>query len=66
MYENKTERYPLTFCLLFKSQSPELRNMGPIYLTVIDAPLTDVWYNNQAMEVKTVNTMLSRMKKSHH
>ena len=37
--------------------------MGPFYLTVIDAPLTDVWYKNQAMGVNTINTMLSRMKK---
>ena len=65
MYENKTERYP--FFLLFKSKCPvELQNMGPFYLTVIDAPLTDVWYKNQAMGVNTINTMLSRMKKSHH
>ena len=67
MYENKTERCPVAFFLLFKSKRPvELRNMGPFYLTVIDAPLTDVWYKNQAMGVNTINTMLSRMKKSHH
>ena len=64
MYENKTERCPLAFFLLFKYKRPvELRNMGPFYLTVIDAPLTDVWYKNQAMGVNTINTMLSRMKK---
>ena len=67
MYENKTERCPVAFFLLFKSKrSVELRNMGPFYLAVIDAPLTDVWYKNQAMGVNTINTMLSRMKKSHH
>ena len=67
MYENKTERCPLAFFLLFKYKRPvELRNMGPFYLTVIDAPLTDVWSKNQAMGVNTINTMLSRMKKSHH
>ena len=67
MYENKTERCPVAFFLLFKSKRPvELRNMGPFYLTVIDAPLTDVWYKNQAMGVNTINTILSRMKKSHH
>ena len=65
MYENKTERCPVAFFLLFKSKRPvELRNMGPFYLTVIDAPLTDVWYKNQAMGVNTINTMLSRMKKN--
>ena len=37
--------------------------MGPFYLTVIDAPLTDVWYKNQAVGVNTISTMLSRMKK---
>ena len=64
MYENKIERCPLASFLLFKSKRPvELRNMGPFYLTVIDAPLTDVWYKNQAMGVNTINTMLSRMKK---
>ena len=36
--------------------------MGPFYLTVIDAPLTDVWYKNQAVGVNTISTMLSRMK----
>ena len=67
IYENETERWPVAFFLLFKSKRPvELRNMGPFYLTVIDAPLTDVWYKNQAMGVNTINTMLSRMKKSHH
>ena len=65
MYENKTERCPMAFIFLFKSTSPvELQNMDSFYL--IDAPLTDVWYKNQAMGVNTINTMLSRMKKSHH
>ena len=64
MYENKTERCPLAFFLLFKYKRPvELRNMGPFYLTVIDTPLTDVWYKNQAIGVNTINTMLSRTKK---
>ena len=64
MYENRTERCPVAFFLLFKSKQPvELRNMGTFYLTAIDAPLTDVWHKNQAMEVNTINTMLSRMKK---
>ena len=67
MYENKTERCPVTFFLLFKRKCRvELRNMGPFYLTVLDAPLTDIWYKNQAIVVNTINTMLSRMKKSHH
>ena len=67
MYENKTERCPVTFFLLFKcKRAVELRNTDSFYLTVIDAPLTDVWYKNQAMGVNTINTMLSRMKKSHH
>ena len=64
MYENKTEKRPLAILLLFKSKcTVELRNMGPFYLTVIDALLTDVWYKNQAMRVNTINTMLSRMGK---
>ena len=67
MYENKTERCPVAFFLLFKSKRPvKLRNTGPFHLTVIDAPLSDVWYKNQAMGVNTINTILSRMKKSHH
>ena len=67
MYENKTERCPVAFFLLFKSTHPiELRNISPFYLTVIDAPLTDVWYKNQSMGVNTANTVLSRIKKSHH
>ena len=37
--------------------------MGPFYLTVIDALLTDVWYKNQTMRVNTINTFLNRMKK---
>ena len=50
MYEKKTDRCPVVFFLLFKSKRPfELRNTGPLYLTVIHAPLTDVWYKNQAM-----------------
>ena len=40
--------------------------MGPFYLNVIDAPLTNVSYKNQAMGVNAINAMLSRMKKSHH
>ena len=64
MCKNKTERCPLAFFLLFKYKHPvELRNMGPFYLTVIDASLTDVWYKNQAIGANTVNTMLTRMKK---
>ena len=50
MYENKTEKCPVAFFLLLKSKRlVELRNMGPSYLTVIDAPLTDVSYVNHAM-----------------
>ena len=64
MYMNKTERCPLAFFLFFKSKRRvEFRSMGPFYLTVIDAPLIDVLYKNQAMEVNTINKMLSRMKK---
>ena len=37
--------------------------MGSFYLTVIDTPLTDIWYKNQAMGVKTINTMLISTKK---
>ena len=49
MYENKTEKCPVAFFLLFESKQPvQLRNMGPFYHTVIDALLTDVWYKNQA------------------
>ena len=49
---------------MFKSKRlVQFRNMGPFYLTVIDAPLTDVWYKNQAVGVNTISTMLSRMKK---
>ena len=67
MYENETERYPVTLFLLFKSKRPvELQNTGCFYLTVIDAPLTDVWYKIQAMEVNTINAMLSRIKKRQH
>ena len=71
MYKNKTERYPVAFFLLLKSKCPvELQNMDPFYLraplAVIDAPLTDVWYKNQAMGFNTINKMLSRMKKSRH
>ena len=40
MYENKTEGCLVAYFSLFKSKRPvELRNMGPFYLTVIDAPL---------------------------
>ena len=64
IYENKTGRCPVAFFLLFKSKRPvDLQNMDPFYLTVIDAPLTDVWYKNQAMGANTIKTMLSRMKK---
>ena len=67
MNENKTERCPVAFFLLFKSKRPvDLRNMDPFNLTVTDAPLTDVWYKNHAMGVNKINTILSRMKKSHH
>ena len=65
MYENKTERYPVALFLLFQSKRPvELQNTSCFYLTVTDAPLTDVWYKIQAMEVNTINTMFSRMKKT--
>ena len=58
MYENKTKIYSVAFFLLFKSKRPlELQNMGLFYLTVIDTPLSDVWYKNKVMEVNTINTM---------
>ena len=65
MYENKRERCPVAFFLLFRSKRPvELRNMGPFYLSVINVLLTDIWYKNQAMVVNAISTMLSRMKKN--
>ena len=57
----------MAFFLLFKSKRPvELRNKVKGYLTVIDAPLTDVWYRIQAMRVNTIKTMLNRMERSRH
>ena len=60
MYESESrkqkgeaERRPVAFLLLFKSKRP-------VYLTVTDAPLTDIWYKNQAMS----NTMKKNVPKS--
>ena len=64
MCENKTERCPVAFFFLLRSERlVELWNMGSFYLAVIDAPLTDIWYKNRAMGINTINTMLSRLKK---
>ena len=58
----------MAFFLLVKSKRPvELQNMAPFYLTVIDAPLTDVWYKNQAMwGQRNKHNVEQNEKKCHH
>ena len=64
MYESNNERCPVQIFAFFKSKRPVgMRNVGPLYLSVIDAPVTETWYKNQPMGINTINTMLSRMKK---
>lgn len=45
MYKNKSQQCPVAIFLLYNSKRPaELRNMGPVYFSVIDAPLTNIWF----------------------
>ena len=67
MYENKTERCPLAFSLLFKSKrSVELSIMGPFYLTVIGAPnWCLVWKSRDGGE-HNKHEVEQNEKKGHH
>ena len=53
----------MVILLLYKIKRPaELRNIGPLYLSVIDAPLTNIYFKIQRMGINTINTILSQMK----
>ena len=63
MYETEDGRCPVVLFLKYNAKRPAaLTNSGPLYLSVIDKPKTNVWYKVQRMGINTINSMLKRMK----
>jgi len=58
------ERCPV---MLFKrylgKQPSKMQKSGPFYLTVIDKPVSSVWYKKTPMGKNTINTIMKNMKK---
>jgi len=39
-----------------------MKKSGPFYLTVIDKPVSSVWYKKTPMRKNTINTIMKNMK----
>ena len=59
------ENCPVELFLNYKSRRPiALRNSGPLYLSVIDKPVSNVWYKSSRMGVHTINKIMKSMKEN--
>ena len=54
--------------MLFKrylgKRPSEMKESGPFYLTVIDKPVSSIWYKKTPMGKNTINTIMKNMKKN--
>lgn len=65
MYASHDENCPVKIFLLFKSKRPEsLRENGPLYLSPIDKPKTNVWFKTQRIGVNSIDSILKKMKEN--
>ena len=65
MYASHDENYPVKIFLLFKSKRPEsLRENGPLYLSPIDEPKTNVWFKTERIGVNSIDSILKKMKEN--
>ena len=59
------ERCPVMLFKRYLGKRPsEMKKSGPFYLTVIDKPVSSVWYKKTPMGKNTINTIMKNMKKN--
>jgi len=59
------ERCPVMLFKRYQGKRPsEVKKSGPFYLTIIDKPLSSVWYKKTPMGKNTINTIMKNMKKN--
>ena len=62
LYEHGGDRCPFKIFEELRNHRPiEMRNTGPLYLSVIDRPKTNVWFKKMPMGVHTINTIVRNM-----
>ena len=65
MFETKLARCPIALYRLYLSKRPiHLRSTGPIYLGIIQNPVTNIWYKTSRMGQHTINSIMKRMKEN--
>ena len=59
------ERCPvMLFKRYLEKRQSEMKESGPFYLTVIDKPVSSVWYKKSPMGKNTINTIMKNMKEN--
>ena len=59
------ERCPIKFFKLYLEKRPtEIKTSGPFYLSVIDKPVSSVWYKKTPMGKNTIDTIMRNMKEN--
>ena len=57
------ERCPINLLKLYLEKRPtEIKTSGPFYLSVIDNPVSSVWYKKTPMGKNTIDTITKNMK----
>ena len=59
------ERCPIKFFKLYLEKRPtEIKTSGPFYLSVIDKPVSSVWYKKTPIGKNTIDTIMKNMKEN--
>ena len=59
------ERCPIKLFKLYLEKRPtEIKTSGPFYLSVIDKPVSSVWYKKTPMGKNTIDTIMRNMKEN--
>jgi len=59
------ERCPVMLLKRYLGNRPsKMKKSSPFYLTVIDKPISNVWYKKTPMGKNTINTIMKNMKKN--
>jgi len=62
MYATNTDRCPVAIFKTYLARRPkELREKGPLYLSTISTPTSEVWYKRQKMGVNRIGEMMKRI-----
>ena len=62
MFATNTIRCPISFYKMYLEKRPiSLRASGPLYLSIIHNPTSQVWYKNMPMGQHTINSIMKNM-----